>query len=193
MTPADAAKVLAKAAAFDQRTIGRTDIAAWHEALSDIAASDALDAVTMHYRASRDRLVPADVRRIAVAKRNARHDRAAITTPSGVATEDRSTEVKELIASVVASLPTSESDRIHGRAVARARRERGRQDSGRTLKKKPKRKPPTDYPPPQSNDIAALATRYLLDGHAPAAVAKRLAVSRRWCQRRINQDREEHS
>jgi len=187
MTPADTARVLAKAAAFDQRTIGRSDIAAWHEALCDIATSDALDAVTVHYRATRERIFPADVRRIAVAKRNERHERAAIAPPSGVATEDRSAEVKQLIASVVAALPTTESDRRVARAVARARAERGRPkpEHART---KPKRKRAADYPPPISDDIAALATRYLLDGHTPAEVAERLGVSRRWCQRHVRRE-----
>lgn len=180
MTPADTARVLAKAAAFDHRTIGRSDVAAWHEVLGDLAVDDALAAVTAHYRGTGERLMPSDVRRIVVAKRNERHDRAAITAPIGVATEDRSDEVKALVAAVVAALPTTESERVHARAVTRARAERGRPERPRPTKKA-KRKP-RDYPPPQSDDIAALATRYLLDGHAPAEVADRLAVSWRWCR-----------
>lgn len=183
MTPADTARVLAKAAAFDQRTIGRTDVAAWHEALADIAADDALDAVTAHYRATSNRLMPSDVRRIAVAKRNERHDRAAIAAPLGVATGERSDDVKALIASVVAALPTTESERTHARAVARARAERGRPERPAAANRRGRKS--ADYPPPQSDDIAALATRYLLDGHSPSEVADRLAVSRRWCQRAI--------
>lgn len=63
MTPADAAQVLTKAAAFDQRTIGRADALVWAEALDDVAVGDALEAVTRHYRESEARLMPAHVRR----------------------------------------------------------------------------------------------------------------------------------
>lgn len=62
MTPADAARVLAKAAAFDQRTVGEADVRAWHEALSDLDAGDALAAVTRHYRQRTERIMPAHVR-----------------------------------------------------------------------------------------------------------------------------------
>jgi len=63
MTPADAAKVLTKAAAFDQRTIGHADAVAWAEALDGVGLDDALAAVTAHYREATSRLMPADVRR----------------------------------------------------------------------------------------------------------------------------------
>lgn len=62
MTPAETARVLAKAAAFDARTIGEADVLAWHEAIGDLAFADSLEAVTLHYRATGDRLMPADVR-----------------------------------------------------------------------------------------------------------------------------------
>jgi len=63
MTPADAAEVLTKAAAFDQRTIGRADAIVWAEALDDVELVPALEAVTRHYRESDQRLMPAHVRR----------------------------------------------------------------------------------------------------------------------------------
>jgi len=63
MTPADAARVLTKAAAFDQRTVGAADAIVWAEALDEIGVDDALEAVTRHYRGQTDRLMPAHVRR----------------------------------------------------------------------------------------------------------------------------------
>lgn len=62
MNPAEIAAVLTKAAAYDRRTIGRADVAAWHEALQDIDLQDALAAVTRHYRASTEWLMPGHIR-----------------------------------------------------------------------------------------------------------------------------------
>lgn len=68
MTPADVATVLTKAAAFDQRTIGRADVAAWAEIISDLNLDDCLAAVTAFYRDPPDgRAQPADIRQRALA------------------------------------------------------------------------------------------------------------------------------
>lgn len=56
--------VLAKAAAFDQRTIGEADVLAWHEAIGDLYVDHALAAVTRHFRESDARLMPVHIRRI---------------------------------------------------------------------------------------------------------------------------------
>jgi hypothetical protein len=72
MTPAETAEVLAMAAAFDRRTVGRSDVAAWHAVLGDLDAADVRAAVTEHYRDSRDWLMPADVRTRVKAIRKAR-------------------------------------------------------------------------------------------------------------------------
>ncbi|MET8908370.1 hypothetical protein [Micromonospora sp. NPDC004551] len=85
MTLDEAAAVLAKAQAYDRRTVGEADIRAWQEALADVALADALAAVTAHYRDSTDWLMPAHVRaRVAQAhaarqqaERDAAHDRFA--------------------------------------------------------------------------------------------------------------------
>ncbi len=61
MTPAEVARVLAKASAYDQRTIGETDVAAWHEILGRYDYADALSAVARHYAETRERLMPADL------------------------------------------------------------------------------------------------------------------------------------
>lgn len=63
MNVRETAKVLAKAAAFDQRTVGEADIMAWHEVIADLDAEDALSAVSRWYRDSTDRLMPATLRK----------------------------------------------------------------------------------------------------------------------------------
>lgn len=74
MTPAQTAALLAMCAAYDQRTIGQADVAAWHAALDGIHPDDARAAVVAHYRRSRERIMPADV---VAAARRARADRLA--------------------------------------------------------------------------------------------------------------------
>lgn len=61
MSPAETARVLAAAAAFDQRTVGKSDVAAWHAALGEIEYADARDAVVRHYRATAERVMPVHV------------------------------------------------------------------------------------------------------------------------------------
>lgn len=61
MRRSEAGVLLAKMSAFDRRTIGEADIEAWAEALGDVPLSDALDAVTEHYRAQSRWIMPSDV------------------------------------------------------------------------------------------------------------------------------------
>jgi hypothetical protein len=61
VTKKEMALVLAKAAAFDARTIGDADVEAWHECVGDLDYDVALERVTEHFRHSRDRLMPADL------------------------------------------------------------------------------------------------------------------------------------
>ncbi len=69
------------------------------------------------------------------------------------------------------------------RALARARATR--RETGAELPPRRSR-PPAPRPPaanaPVSDDVAALATRYLVDGYAPDDVAARFAVNRGWCR-----------
>jgi hypothetical protein len=65
MTPGDVARVLAAAAGRDNRTIGDSDVLAWHQDIGDLNFGDALEAVSLHYRETTDRLMPAHVRRLA--------------------------------------------------------------------------------------------------------------------------------
>lgn len=126
MTPADIARVLAKAAAFDSRTVGEADILAWFEALGDLDVDDALAAVTRHYRESTDWLKPAHVRRIvgeiARERRRAVRERAELEAQQREAIErgparDRSADVAALLAQVRTELPPGDPNRLsYGRA-----------------------------------------------------------------------------
>lgn len=69
MTPHETALCLAKAQGYDNRTVGEANILAWHEVLADVPLDDALAAVTAHYGATREFIMPADIRaQIAKAK-----------------------------------------------------------------------------------------------------------------------------
>ena len=81
MTPDDVIDVLTKCAAFDQRTIGETDVMAWHEVIGRYDRADALAAVTRHYTESSQRAMPADILRHARAVRDERRRLEAKTAP----------------------------------------------------------------------------------------------------------------
>ena len=61
MNPGDTARLLGIAAAFDQRTVGKADVAAWYKVLEGVRYVDAEQAVLEHYSSTRDRLMPFDV------------------------------------------------------------------------------------------------------------------------------------
>lgn len=186
MTPSEIATVLAKAAAYDRRTVGRADVAAWHEVLADIDLPDALTAVSAHYRTSAEWLQPAHIRShvrdLHATRRGRERASAPLALPSRYETDDeRDRRIAAGIAAVREQLPDESPAARHQRlAIARSRKERGRPERQAPRRK---RKPPKDWPPPQSDEIASLATRYLIDGYPPADVAERLGVSRKWCQR----------
>ncbi|WP_045740886.1 hypothetical protein [Actinoplanes rectilineatus] len=62
MDRAEVVLLLTLAGTFDYRKVGDADVEAWHLALDDIPLDDAKAAVVRHYRESRERLMPADVR-----------------------------------------------------------------------------------------------------------------------------------
>jgi hypothetical protein len=74
MTPSQTAELLGFAAAFDRRTVGKSDALAWHTILHDIDYQDAKAAVAAHYATETRWIMPADIRN-AVTK--ARADTAA--------------------------------------------------------------------------------------------------------------------
>lgn len=88
MSYADVAKVLAKCAAADKRTIGESDIAMWFETIGDLPLDMALAAVTRYYRDNRQPMMPADVRYIVEemirenAERNRQETLPGITGPA---------------------------------------------------------------------------------------------------------------
>lgn len=65
MKISDTVDVLTKIAAFDRRTLGDADVAAWHDVIGDLEREDAMEAVRRHYLSSREWIMPADVRRLA--------------------------------------------------------------------------------------------------------------------------------
>ncbi|MGW1796919.1 zinc finger domain-containing protein [Streptomyces sp. NPDC001984] len=70
MTPAETAELLGLCAAFDRRTIGKTDVLAWQTVLADVDFTAAKQAVTAHYAAETRWIMPADIRQ-AVRKQRA--------------------------------------------------------------------------------------------------------------------------
>jgi hypothetical protein len=61
MTPAEAAALLTIAAAYDNRKPDEDQARAWALVLTDLRFEDCRDAIVIHYRHSRDWLMPADV------------------------------------------------------------------------------------------------------------------------------------
>lgn len=72
MNRAEITRILAKCVAYDNRTVGETDVEAWIEAIGDVDFIDALPAVSAHYRASTDWAMPAHIREHAAAAKRAR-------------------------------------------------------------------------------------------------------------------------
>lgn len=62
MTPAEAGKLLGLMALYDARKVAAPDVAAWLQVIGDLPYSDCETAVYVHYRESRERIMPADVR-----------------------------------------------------------------------------------------------------------------------------------
>jgi len=77
----ETARVLAKAQAFDNRTVGQANIAAWHEVLADVDFQDALDAITEHHRTSVEYLSVGHVMAGVAAARRRRRDRIQAAGP----------------------------------------------------------------------------------------------------------------
>lgn len=63
MTIDETIDLLATCAAYDRRTVGKTDAVAWHAVVGDLPFSMAQQAVFAHYSDSREWIMPADVRK----------------------------------------------------------------------------------------------------------------------------------
>lgn len=59
----DVGRLLAYAAAFDKRTVGRSDVLAWHDAIGDLDYEPAKLAVRNWYRENDGWVMPAHIRR----------------------------------------------------------------------------------------------------------------------------------
>ena len=69
MTPSEVAKLLTLAAAYDRRTLGPTDVAAWHSIVNDLRFTEAESALKAHYAETERFVMPSDIRRIAGTQR----------------------------------------------------------------------------------------------------------------------------
>lgn len=62
MTVEEVGKLLGFAALYDSRRVEVPDVMAWHRVVGDLPYADAEEAVAGHYRDSRERIMPADIR-----------------------------------------------------------------------------------------------------------------------------------
>lgn len=103
MNRSEIAVLLALAAGRDQRTVGESDVLAWHEDVGDLEFADARAALGRHYRESTDRIMPAHVRRLVRVIREERRGHEQPSEPRALPSrfEDditRTVRVKEGIA-----------------------------------------------------------------------------------------------
>lgn len=81
MSPEEVVDLLSTAAAFDRRTVGDADVIAWHAAVGDLDLTDAQAAVVQHYQATREWVMPSDVRKLVKQAREKRLAREVIPAP----------------------------------------------------------------------------------------------------------------
>jgi hypothetical protein len=141
MNRQETAQVLAKCAAFDQRTVGGADVIAWHEVIGRLDFGDALGAVTRHYSETNHRAMPADIlahgRRIRDERTRSPHEIRAL--PSRFETDEERAErtarglatVGSVLQPIIARLEAvrdeiaaTPADERRQRAIKRAREER---------------------------------------------------------------------
>lgn len=78
MNRAEIAELLTVIATLDRRTLGESDVIAWHGTLGDLRAQECKDAAVRHYAESTDWLMPAHIRRRVLASRQDSAMRQAI-------------------------------------------------------------------------------------------------------------------
>lgn len=140
MTPREAAVLLTKLAAYDNRQPSEAAARAWAEVLIDVDLQEALDAVPEHFRQSTDWVMPAHILRIVEDHRRERHrlqreaaeqERAAIEAAQRGPVEDRSADVLQLVHQARTLLPDGKPDKLRygTREWNRSRRLRERPDA----------------------------------------------------------------
>lgn len=145
MTPAEVARVLTKAAAYDRRTVGEAEALAWHQIVGDLDYADALEAVSRHYAETDRWLMPVHLRDHARRVRLERVEAAPVCQTCGQSTvgryhlrhcagqtaigaaQDRKADVEQLLAEVRDALPDTDSAVLRRREVVQWDRARERQ------------------------------------------------------------------
>lgn len=142
MKKSEAALILAAAAARDLRTVGETDVLAWHEDLEDITYPEAREALKRYYRDHTDRIMPAHIRGLVriirdEQRRQTGHEVRAL--PSRFEDDETRDQrvasgaemCRQALAAALGPKPSDEpeepltpSDEIRQRALERARAER---------------------------------------------------------------------
>lgn len=111
MNRSDTAKVLAKMTAYDRRTVGLADVAAWHEIIGDLDYDDCLAAVRDHYTNSREWCMPADIVKAVKAIRRERLNAVGTLVPND--SPDDTAEVRALHAEIRAGRMSVEDKRAY--------------------------------------------------------------------------------
>jgi len=118
MMPEETAAVLAKCASVDLRTVGRSDVLAWHELIGELDFPTALEAVRRWYSINRDRIMPSDVLALAdeIRREKIRRDdhRRALESarPAELPLKDRSQEIQDFVQSIRDVLPKGDPDSL---------------------------------------------------------------------------------
>lgn len=96
MTPADAAKLLTVAAAYDNRKPDPDQAKAWALALNGLDFVACRDAIVAHYQRTRDWIMPADVRGAVRRERAARIEDDVVPMPADLDPDDTAAYVAVL-------------------------------------------------------------------------------------------------
>jgi hypothetical protein len=84
MTMTEVGELLGDCAAFDLRTVGPSDVLAWHKVVGHLEAREARAAVVRHYTDTSERIMPRDVLRLVAAARQTRTTTTAGTTGAAI-------------------------------------------------------------------------------------------------------------
>lgn len=129
----ETALMLAQMQAYDQRTVGESDVIAWQALLADAPFEDCQEAVRRHYAEQTERIMPAHVRRIvqdivkarevspwAPGQYGVRREDAMVIVevPDRLALTDLPGPVANLVASVRAMMPEGSREALKPRTVA---------------------------------------------------------------------------